>query len=307
MAESRRVRLSNEVRDALHRGAPVVALESTIVTHGLPRPRNLELAQRLESVVREEGGVPATVGVVGGDLVVGLSPTELERLASGEADKASLWNLGALLAKGADAGTTVATTLLAAELAGISVFATGGIGGVHDHPFDESADLPALARYSVLTVCAGPKSILDADATMERLETLGVAVVGYRSQTLAGFIVEHTDIPLPARVESPKEAAAVLSANRDLGLQQGVLLSNPVSSGLSRADFDALLERANAAAEAAGVRGREATPFMLSKLAELSDGRTVDVNLRLVEENTRLATAVASAIAQIGGATRRRA
>ncbi len=307
MTEARRVRLSKEVRDALDKGAAVVALESTIVTHGLPRPRNLELAQRLESVVREEGGVPATVGVVGGDLVVGLSAEELERLASGTADKASVWNLGALLAKGTDAGTTVATTLLAAHTAGISVFATGGIGGVHDARFDESADLPALARYSVLTVCAGPKSILDAAATVERLETLGVALVGYRSDKLAGFLVESTDIDLPVRVESPKEAAAVLAANRDLGLQQGVLLSNPVSQGLSQSEFDELLARANELATEAGVRGRDATPFMLSSLAELSEGRTVEVNLRLVEENTRLATGVARAIAAMGGPTRRRA
>lgn len=306
MAEARRVRLSNEVRDALQKGAPVVALESTIVTHGLPRPQNLELAQRLESVVREEGGIPATTGVVGGDLVVGLSAAELERLAFGDADKASLWNLGALLAKGADAGTTVATTLLAAHLAGVSVFATGGIGGVHDADFDESADLPALARYSVLTVCAGPKSILDARATTERLETLGVALVGYRSDNLAGFLVQQTDIELPSRVDTAKEAAAVLAANRDLGLDQGVLLSNPVSQGLSQADFDELLDRANEKARQAGVRGRAATPFMLSSLAELSEGRTVEVNLRLVEENTRLATAVAAAIAATGGSARRR-
>ncbi len=284
----------------------MVALESTIVTHGLPRPRNLELARRLESVVREEGGVPATLGVVGGDLVVGLSDSELERLASGAADKASLWNLGALLARGADAGTTVATTLLGAQLAGISVFATGGIGGVHDAPFDESADLPALARYSVLTVCAGPKSILDASATLERLETLGVPVVGYRSDTLAGFLVENTDLSLPTRVDTAKEAAAILAANRDLGLEQGVLLSNPVSQGLSRSDFDQLLARANEKAHAAGVRGREATPFMLASLAELSEGRTVEVNLRLIEENTRLATAVAAAITATGGGARRR-
>ncbi len=290
----------------MHRGAAVVALESTILTHGLPRPRNLELARRLESVVREEGGVPATVGVVGGDLVVGLSDAELERLAMGNADKASLWNIGALTAKGADAGTTVATTLLAAHLTGISVFATGGIGGVHDAPFDESADLPALASYSVLTVCAGPKSILDARATTERLETLGVAVVGYQSDTLAGFLVQHTTIKVPSRVDTPKEAAAVLAGNRDLGLQAGVLLSNPVSSGMSQAEFDDLLARANAAAQAAGVHGRDSTPFMLASLAELSQGRTVEVNLRLVEENTRLATAVAAAIAATGGAARRR-
>lgn len=300
MTEALKVRLSNEVRDALNRGAPVVALESTVVTHGLPRPRNLELARRLEAVVREGGGVPATVGVVGGDLVVGLSEAELERLAGGGADKASLWNLGALIATGADAGTTVATTLLAAHLTGISVFATGGIGGVHDAPFDESADLPALARFSVLTVCAGPKSILDASATLERLETLGVAVAGYRSDNLAGFMLEQTSLPLPARVESPKQAAAVLAAHRDLGLEAGVLLSNPVSEGLTQAEFDELLARANAAAKEAGVHGRDTTPYLLGSLAELSEGRTVEVNLRLLEENTALATEVARAISELG-------
>ncbi len=301
MTVARKVRIADEVRDALGRGAPVVALESTVVTHGLPRPRNLELARRLEAAVREEGGVPATIGVVGGDLVVGVSEAELERLAAGGADKASLWNLAALCAAGADAGTTVATTLFAAHLAGIAVFATGGIGGVHDAPFDESADLPALARYPVLTVCAGPKSILDAAATVERLETLGVALVGYRSRTLAGFVVESTDIPLPTSVDDPAAAAAVLAAQRDLGLTAGVLLSKPVSQGLSRAEFDELLARANRAAQAEGVHGRDTTPYLLGALAELSEGRTVAVNLRLLEENARLATQVATAFAALGG------
>ncbi len=301
MTEARKVRTSDEVRAALERGAPVVALESTVVTHGLPRPRNLELARRLEAVVRDEGAVPATIGVVGGDLVIGLVDAELERLAAGGADKASLWNLGALCAKGSDAGTTVATTLFAAHLAGIAVFATGGIGGVHDAPFDESADLPALARYSVLTVCAGPKSILDAAATVERLETLGVAMVGYRSRTLAGFMIQTTNIPLPSSVDSPTEAAAVLSAQRDLGLGAGVLLSNPVSEGLSQEEFDDLLARANRGAKEAGIHGRDTTPYLLGALAELSEGRTVEVNLRLLEENARLAAAVAAEFAATGG------
>lgn len=300
MNHSRSVNIAPEVAAALEAGRPVVALESTVVTHGLPRPRNLELALTLESAVREEGGVPATVGVVGGALTVGLTHDELERLAEGPADKASLWNLAALAARGANAGTTVATTLFAAHASGVPVFATGGIGGVHDSPFDESADLPALARYSVLTVCAGPKSILDAAATTERLETLGVAVVGYGRDKLAGFMVPETDIDLPASVATPAEAAAVLHAQRRLGLEAGVLITKPVSSGLSQAEFDRLLAQASAEARAAGVHGRESTPYMLDALARISGGRTVEVNLRLLEENTRLATRIAAALAEGG-------
>ena len=226
------------IREALHAGQPVVALESTVVTHGLPRPRNLALARRLEQVVRQAGATPATVGVVDGELVVGIDDAALERLAHDDAaDKASLWNLAALVGRGASAGTTVAVTVYAAARAGIPVFATGGIGGVHEQPFDESADLGALARYPVLTVCAGPKSILDAAATLERLESLGVPVVGFRSARLAGFVVSEVDLPLPARVDTPREAAHVLLAQRALHLGAGVVLSNPVSDGLEAADF----------------------------------------------------------------------
>ncbi len=277
--------------------APVVALESTVITHGLPRPHNLKLAKRLEEVVREGGAVPATVAVVAGEVKVGLEPADLERLASGGADKASLWNLAALLAAGRDAGTTVATTLFAAFGAGIKVFATGGIGGVHDTPFDESADLVALANYRVLTVCAGPKSILDAEATTERLETLGVPVVGYRSDRLAGFFVEETAIRLPSRVDDPAAAAAVLRAQEHLGLGAGVLLSNPVSSGLPRDRFATWLHAARASAAAAGVHGRDTTPYLLDAVAKLSDGETLTVNLRLLEENARLAARIAAAYA----------
>ncbi|MBX3141926.1 MAG: pseudouridine-5'-phosphate glycosidase [Trueperaceae bacterium] len=291
------MRISTEVADALTERAPVVALESTVITHGLPRPHNLELAKRLEEVVREGGAVPATVAVVAGEVRVGLEPPDLERLASGGADKASLWNFAALLAAGRDAGTTVATTLFAAFGAGIKVFATGGIGGVHDTPFDESADLVALANYRVLTVCAGPKSILDAEATTERLETLGVPVVGYRSDRLAGFFVEETAIPLPSRVDDPAAAAAVLRAQERLGLGAGVLISNPVSSGLPRDRFDTWLQAARASAVAAGVHGRDTTPYMLDAVAKLSNGETMTVNLRLLEENARLAARIAAAYA----------
>ncbi len=293
--------IAPSVVEASRTGGAVVALESTVVTHGLPRPENLLLARRLEQVVREEGATPATIGVLDGALIVGLSEPELERLASETADKASTWNLAALVAGRRHAGTTVATTLFAAARAGISVFATGGIGGVHDRAFDESADLMALARYRMVTVCAGPKSILDAAATLERLESLGVAVLGYRSDTLAGFLVPLTELPLPSRIESAADVAAVLGAQRSLDLDGGVLVSNPVSQGIDRADMDAWLERARADMDEAGVRGRDSTPYLLSRVAELSNGRSVTVNLRLLEENARLAARIALAVAKLNG------
>lgn len=311
------LRVSKPVLDAISAGEPVVALESTVITHGLPRPRNLEAGMRLEEVVRSAGAMPATVGVLGGTLVVGLDADELAHLAAADADKASTWNLAAICARGADAGTTVATTLFAAHRAGIAVFATGGIGGVHEPPpdrvdgaittFDESGDLDALARYPVLTVCAGPKSILDAAATLERLETRGVSVVGYRTEKLAGFLVPETALPVPASVDSPEAAAAVLRAQRDLGLPGSVLLCKPVSEGLSPDDFTALKARAQAELTANGVAGRDSTPFLLAALAELSQGRTVEVNTRLLEENVVLAAAVAAALAGERASAGRRA
>lgn len=290
------IRISKRVSDALSSRSPVVALESTVVTHGLPRPRNLAAARAVETVVTASGAVPATIGVLGGEVVVGLEPAELEHLASTDAAKASLWNLAALAASGADAGTTVAATLFAAAAAGIDVFATGGIGGVHDTPFDESADLDALASYQLVTVCAGPKNILDVPATLERLESRGVAVVGYRSDTLAGFTVQHTDLPVPARVDTPAQAAAVLLAQRALGLRGGVLVSNPVSSGVSPAAFEAARQEAQREAAARGIAGARSTPFLLETLARLSGGDTLEANTRLLEENAALAARIAAAL-----------
>ncbi|HEX7003316.1 MAG TPA: pseudouridine-5'-phosphate glycosidase [Trueperaceae bacterium] len=285
-----------QIVDALSRAQPVVALESTVITHGLPHPRNLELAEELEAQIRERGAVPATVAVLKGKLVVGASLEDLEELAGSDAQKASLWNLGSLLAQGASAGTTVATTMHAAAAAGIEVFATGGIGGVHQRPFDESADLSALSRYPVLTVCAGPKSILDQAATLERLETLGVPVVGYRSRHLAGFHVRETELPLPATFDRPEGIAAAFRRHRELGLQGGMLVSNPVSEGLAQDELGSYRSEAEREASEAGVHGRDLTPFLLGRLAELSSGRTVEVNLRLLRENASLAARLAAAL-----------
>lgn len=286
------------VKDALERGQPVVALESTVITHGLPRPRNLDVARELEAAVREAGATPATVIVRDGRLIVGASDDELARLAEGHAAKASLWNLAPLLAAGASAGTTVAVTLFAAARAGIKVFATGGIGGVHPRPFDESADLTALARYPVITVSAGPKSILLAGATLERLETLGVPVIGYRSSHLAGFHVPQTDLPLPASADEPEEIARAFEVHLSLGFPGGMLVSNPVSEGLSGQELERYREAAQGDAERAGVSGRDLTPYLLSRMAELSQERTIVVNGRLLHENADLAARIAVCLGQ---------
>ncbi|TVR91052.1 MAG: pseudouridine-5'-phosphate glycosidase [Trueperaceae bacterium] len=292
------IRVGPAVQSALARGEPVVALESTVLTHGLPRPDNLALGRRLEEIVRAGGAVPATVAVVAGELTVGIDDEAMQRLAERDAAKASLWNLASVVASGSDAGTTVATTLFAAARAGIAVFATGGLGGVHREAFDESADLTALARESVVTVCAGPKSVLDAAATLERLETSGVAVAGWRSEHLAGFLTPHTDLVVPTRCDDVEQVATLFHVQRDLGLPGGLVLSRPEPDGLEPAALAALLDAALADADTAGVRGKDVTPHLLRRLAERSDGATVHVNLRLLEGNAALAAEIAVAIAR---------
>ena len=292
------IRVAPHVAEALAARRPVVALESTVLTHGLPRPANLDLALRLETAVTDAGAVPATVGVIDGRVVVGLDRAELEHLAHASVDKATAWNLASVAARGGSAGTTVATTLHAAAWAGIEVFATGGIGGVHHEPFDESADLGALARYPLVTVAAGPKSVLDAAATLERLETLGVPVVGWRSDHLAGFHVSLTDLPLPVRADDADFVAALFRAHRRLGLPGGVLLSQPVAEGLDPGDVARWVGEARDAVRARGVRGKDVTPALLAAIAAGSGGATVTVNLRLLESNARLAAAVAAALAR---------
>lgn len=293
------VRVHPQVEAALRRGGPVVALESTVITHGLPRPENLQLARELEALVRAGGGVPATVGVLEGKLVIGLSTGELAALAQGPAHKASLWNLAALAAAGANAGTTVAATLHAAALAGITVFATGGIGGVHPAQgvgvIDESADLYALARHRLVVVCAGAKSILNVPATLERLETLGVPVIGYRTDRFAGFYVPETPYPVAARLDSPLAIAEAFAAQEAFGLPAALLVAKPVSAGLAPELLEAWLAQAH---REIGSGGKDLTPQLLARLAELSDGRTVDVNLRLLKENVALATEIACALTE---------
>ncbi len=293
------MRVADYVADALAQERPVVALESTVITHGLARPENLEVARAMVEAVREAGAVPAVIAILRGEVRVGLEEAELEALAADEeAEKASLWNLAALVASGRSAGTTVAATAHLARRAGILVFATGGIGGVHFSPFDESADLVALSKTPILVVSSGMKSILDLEATLERLETLGVALVGYRTDRLPAFHSTESPYSLPARVESPREAAAVFRAQAALGLSQAVLVFNPVSKGLPFEQVRAWVEAANAEAKARGIQGKALTPFLLRRLAEQSGGATDRVNRRLLVKNARLAGEIARALAE---------
>ncbi|WP_243029659.1 pseudouridine-5'-phosphate glycosidase [Thermus altitudinis] len=276
----------------------VVALESALLTHGLPYPLNLHTAKALEEAVRSEGAMPKTIGIVRGEVRVGLSQEEMEALAQGGAEKASLWNLPALLVQGKSAGTTVAATVHLAHRHGIEVLATGGIGGVHPEPFDESADLLALARTPILVVSSGPKAILDLRATLERLETLGVSLVGYRTDRLPAFFSSDSPFPVPTRVETPLEAARILRKSRELGLG-AVLLVNPVSQGLPYEEVALWVEEANHQAAREGIFGKALTPYLLRRLSELSHGETDRINERLLVENARLAARAALALAAL--------
>jgi len=294
------MRLHPEVAQALQAKQAVVALESTVITHGLPRPMNLELARKLENTVRQAGATPATIAILKGEVLVGLTSAELEAIAADDsADKASLWNLGALVAQGKSAGTTVASTTFLAHKAGIQVFATGGIGGVHPHPFDESADLLELSRTPMVVVSAGPKSILNLAATVERLESLGVALLGYQTHHMPAFHSSTSPYPLPVRVESAREAAQAFQAARELGLPGASLVLNPISIGLAFDQVQRWVEQATQEAARAGVGGKALTPFLLRRISELSGGQTDQANLRLLEENAHLAAQIALALARL--------
>ena len=288
-----------EVRTALEEGRPVVALESTIIAHGLPRPDNLRVAREIEAVVRERGAVPATIAVLGGEVLVGLGDDELEALAaSGEVAKCGVRDLPAVLARGEDGATTVAATSHLAALAGIGVFATGGLGGVHrgaHDTFDESADLSTLARVGICVVCAGVKSILDIPATLERLETLNVTVLGYRTDTFPAFYLTSSGLPLTWRVETPEEVAAVLVARERVGAPGAVVVANPLDEPMDAELHDRLLREGLEAAAEQGVAGRDVTPFLLERFHRLSEGESLRANVRLVLRNAALAAEIAAA------------
>jgi pseudouridylate synthase len=284
-------------------GRPRVALESTLITHGLEWPRNLEAARRAEAAVRASGAEPATIAILGGEVVVGLSDAQLEHLARVERPmKASRGTLALALESGGSAGTTVSATMLLAARAGITVFATGGIGGVHRGgatSLDVSSDLDELARTPLLVVCSGPKSILDVDLTLEYLETRGVPVVGWMTLELAGFYAVSSGRMLAGSVGGAGEAAALARRHWGLGLASGLVVAVPVpeAAALAREVADVAIDRAVAEAAAAGVHGPASTPWILARVAELTDGRSIDANLALIENNARVAGEIAVALA----------
>lgn len=292
-----------EVAAAIASGRPVVALESTIIAHGLPRPDNLRIAGEIEDAVRSEGAVPATVAVVGGEVRIGLDEAALEAIALGfDVDKLSLRDLGPALVSGRPGATTVASTAHLAALAGIAVFATGGLGGVHREAsttFDESADLAGLAATPIVVVCAGVKSILDVGATLERLETLSVPVLGYNTDRLAGFYLSDSGHALPWRADTSDEIAAIQRARRSLDLPQALVVANPLPEDLQMDPglHDRVLAEALAAAEAAGVAGKDVTPFILGRFHERTGGESLRVNVDLVLRNAALAARIAGALA----------
>jgi pseudouridine-5'-phosphate glycosidase len=288
------------VADALAGGRPVVALESTIVSHGLPRPRNLEVARQAEETVREAGAVPATVAVVAGETRVGLSDDALAAVAEREdVVKCGIRDLAPVAARGGYGGTTVGATAHLAARAGISTFATGGLGGVHrgaHETWDESADLEALARTGIVVVCAGVKSILDVGATLERLETLSVTVLGYGTDRFPGFYLSDSGHPVPWRVDSPAEVAAVVTARRELGTDdRAVVVANPLpeEEQLDPALHDRALGEGLEQAGREGVTGKDVTPFLLDHLARETQGASLEANVRLVLRNARLAAEIA--------------
>ncbi len=294
------LRASEEVAGALAGGRPVVALETSVLAQGLPVPRNLDAAAAMGKAVRSRGAVPAWIAVEAGSIRIGLTDQDLARLAEpGRASKVARRDLPVALASGALGATTVSSTLWAAHRAGIEVMATGGVGGVHPRSGDVSADLLELARTPGLVVCSGPKSIVDPAATAERLEELGIAVIGYRCGRLPFFVVKEADVELEHRVESPAAAADVARTRRDLGVDSSVLLCNPVPDGhaLDRDLVDAAVRACQDRAEREGVRGKDVTPFLLSCLAERTGGASLEANLALLESNAALAADVAAALA----------
>ncbi|MCI4064930.1 pseudouridine-5'-phosphate glycosidase [Micromonospora sp. R77] len=298
------IRYGTEVADALRDGRPVVALESTIVSHGLPRPDNLLVARQIEQAVRDAGAVPATIGMVGGELVVGLDDAQLTRLATVDGvSKLSVRDLAVAAATGADGATTVAATSAVAAAAGIGVFATGGLGGVHREAaqtFDESADLVTLARTPIAVVCAGVKSILDVGATLERLETLGVGVVGYRTRRFPGFYLTDAGFDLDWSVDSPEQVADVLAARDAQAVHHGgLIVANPlpVDEQLDPALHDRTLTEGLALLARHGMTGKAVTPFLLAHFHAATEGASLAVNVRIILRNADLAARIAVASA----------
>lgn len=294
------IRYSDEVREALIAGKPIVALESTIISHGLPRPQNLVVAREVEGIVRQHGAVPATIAVLDGVVHIGLSDEELVAVANrDDLAKASGRDLAVVVAKGMSAATTVAATAHLAVLAGISVFATGGLGGVHrgaSESFDESADLTALSILDITVVCAGVKSILDVGATLERLETLAIGVVGYKTSNFPGFYLTDSGFTIEHRVENVKEIAAIVKARATLDTNHAALIvANPVVNEMNRESHEKILASGLALAKENGISGKAVTPFLLEHFHSSSHGESLRVNIEIIKSNAALAADIAVA------------
>ena len=294
------------VAQALAEGKPVVALESTIISHGMPYPQNVETALKVEEIIRQNGAVPATIAILGGRLKAGLSPAEIEYLGKQgqKVTKASRRDLSVLVAQGADGATTVATTMMIAHMAGIKLFATGGIGGVHrgaETTMDISADLEELGQTDVMVVCAGAKAILDLKLTLEYLETKGVPVLGYQTQELPAFYTRTSGLKVDYQVDSPEMLAKILKTQHDLGLHGGILVTNPIPEEYSMdADaINAVIDQAIAEAQEKGIHGKETTPFLLAKVKEITGGDSLEANIQLVFNNAKLAAQTAAAYAKL--------
>ena len=297
--------ISSEVQAALANGGPVVALESTIISHGMPYPQNVETALKVEQTIRDAGAAPATIAVIGGRLKAGLSRAEIEHLGkSGRAvAKASRRDLPVLVARGADGATTVTTTMIIAAMVGIKVFATGGIGGVHrgaETTMDISADLEELAQTPVMVICAGAKSILDLGLTLEYLETKGVPVIGYGTEELPAFYTRRSGFRVDYRIDSPEELAAAFRAKLEMGLKGGMLVTNPIPEEYSMDPdrINAAIDQAVAEANAKGIKGKETTPFLLARIKDITGGDSLASNIQLVLNNARLAAATARCLAR---------
>ena len=298
--------LTPEVADALATGKPVVALESTIISHGMPYPENVHTALEVERIVRENGAVPATVAIIGGRLRAGLTPEEIDYLGKRgrEVAKVSRRDMPVIVARGEDGATTVAATMIVAALASIEVFATGGLGGVHrgaEKTMDISADLEELAATPVLVICAGAKAILDLGLTLEYLETKGVPVLGYGTDELPAFYSRESGFGVDYRVDTPEEVAAIFRTKRQLGLVGGMLVGNPIPEeyAMDKAVIDAAIDAALAEADAQGIHGKDATPFLLAKVAEITGGDSLASNIRLVYNNVALGARIAAELARL--------
>lgn len=295
------IKVSTEVQSALMAGKPVVALESTIISHGLPRPSNLEVALECERIVRDAGATPATIALLDGKILVGLERSELEAIANrADISKASIRDLAIIVAQGKSAATTVAATAHIASLAGIHIFATGGLGGVHrgaNESFDESADLTALANVDMTMICAGVKSILDVPATLERLETLAIIVVGYKTNAFPGFYLTDSGYTVEHRVDSPAEIAEIIKARKAVGtLTKSLVVANPVAQEMDKSRHDEILASGLAKAEREGITGKAVTPFLLEHFHTTSKGESLAINTEIIKANCLLAAQIAVAL-----------